>query len=193
MERLFLDCPVARVLCDLSGLEYLSQGLPRHTFPLFLKRLLTLIEQLPLFMAVVVFLWRIWRSRNWVVFEGKQFGILALMQQFSQQYEEWVRLPVNRVTRLSFVLLHPLGHDGASSMVCMWDGATRSGFHLTGGMVIMSHDKEILLVKGVMFPLIDDPMVVELLGLWGAILFRYENEMTPPTRLETKTPYNSHQ
>ncbi|CAL1362037.1 unnamed protein product [Linum trigynum] len=87
MEHLFLYCTVARVLWDYSGLEYLGEGLPRHTFPLFLKRLLVLIHQPSVVMAVVAVLWRIWRSRNWVVFEGKQFGILAPMRQFHQQYE----------------------------------------------------------------------------------------------------------
>ncbi|CAL1395838.1 unnamed protein product [Linum trigynum] len=80
MEHLFLYCPVARALWDYSGLEYLGEGLPRHTFPLFLKRLLGLIHQPSVVMAVVAILWRIWRSRNWVVFEGKQFEIPALMR-----------------------------------------------------------------------------------------------------------------
>ncbi|CAL1362297.1 unnamed protein product [Linum trigynum] len=82
MEHLFLEYPVARALWDFAGLEYLGQGLPRHTFPLFLKRLLLIIHQSPLFMVVAAVLWRIWRSRNWVVFEGKQFGFPALMRQY---------------------------------------------------------------------------------------------------------------
>ncbi|CAL1397909.1 unnamed protein product [Linum trigynum] len=96
MEHLFLYCPVARALWDYSGLEYLGEGLPRHTFSLFLKRLLGLIHQPSVVMAVVAILWRIWRSRNWVVFEGKQFGIPALMRQFYQQYEEWMDLPADQ-------------------------------------------------------------------------------------------------
>ncbi|CAL1376453.1 unnamed protein product [Linum trigynum] len=71
MEYLFLHCPVARALLDHSGLDHLGQGLPRHTFPLFLKKLMLLLAQPNLFLAVVPLLWRIWRSRNWVVFEGK--------------------------------------------------------------------------------------------------------------------------
>ncbi|CAL1401360.1 unnamed protein product [Linum trigynum] len=96
MEHLFLYCPVARALWDYSGLDYVREGLPCHTFPLFLKKLMALVHQAQLFMAVVAVLWRIWRSRNWVVFEGKQFGFPALMRQFHQQYEEWVRLPVDK-------------------------------------------------------------------------------------------------
>ncbi|CAL1360111.1 unnamed protein product [Linum trigynum] len=93
MEHLFLDCPVARALWAQFGLDYLGEGLPRHTFPLFLKKLLSIIHQPSQFMAVVAVLWRIWRSRNWFVFEGKQFEIPALMRQYNQQVGEWLSLP----------------------------------------------------------------------------------------------------
>ncbi|CAL1383715.1 unnamed protein product [Linum trigynum] len=79
LEHLFLDCPVARALWDHSVLAHLGEGLPRHSFPLFLKKLLALVHQPILFMSVVAVFWRIWHSRNWVVFDGKQFGIPALM------------------------------------------------------------------------------------------------------------------
>ncbi|CAL1372690.1 unnamed protein product [Linum trigynum] len=97
LEHLFLDCLVARALWDHSGLEYLGQGLPRQTFPLFLKRLVALIHQPDLLVALAAVLWRIGRSRNWVVFDGKQFGIPALMRQFHQQYEEWTSLAREQV------------------------------------------------------------------------------------------------
>ncbi|CAL1389594.1 unnamed protein product [Linum trigynum] len=64
LEHLFLECSVARALWDYAGLEYLGQELPRHTFPLFLKRLMNIIQQDQLFMAVTAVLWQIWWSRN---------------------------------------------------------------------------------------------------------------------------------
>ncbi|CAL1399610.1 unnamed protein product [Linum trigynum] len=154
LEHLFLDCPVARALWDYSGLGHLGEGLPRHTFPVFLKKLLALLHQPTLFMAVVAVLWRIWRSRNWVVFEGKQFGFPALMRQFHQQYEEWVRLPKDRIPRGASPMVvpngeQPSGLDGTWSMVCMWDGAVRRGSHSAGGLVLLTPTRDVWLVKGI--------------------------------------------
>ncbi|CAL1393497.1 unnamed protein product [Linum trigynum] len=58
---------------------------------------------------------------------------------------------------------------GTGLVVCMWDGATRSGSHAAGGMVLITPAKVILLAKGVQFHSIDDPMVVELLLMQEAI------------------------
>ncbi|CAL1390172.1 unnamed protein product [Linum trigynum] len=149
MEHLFLYCPVARALWDYSGLEYLGEGLPRQTFPLFLKRLLGLIHQPSVVMAVVAILWRIWRSRNWVVFEGKQFGIPALMRQFNQQYEEWVGLPANQAPRAQAPIMRSTAQLDDSHLVCMWDGATKGGSHSAGGMVLFDPSRTLLLARGI--------------------------------------------
>ncbi|CAL1408915.1 unnamed protein product [Linum trigynum] len=174
VEHLFLDCHVARALWDYSGLGHLGERLPRHTFPLFLKKLLSLLHQPTLLMAVVAVLWRIWRSRNWVVFEGKQFGFPALMRQFHQQYEEWVRLPKDRISRE----VPPVPNGGQSrgiartgSLVCMWDGAVRRGSHAAGGAVLLTPTRDVWLVKGIHIPCMDDPMVVELLVLREAVFW----------------------
>ncbi|CAL1356986.1 unnamed protein product [Linum trigynum] len=169
MEHLFLDCPVARALWDYAGLEHLGQGLPRHTFPLFLKNLLAVIPQPDLLFAVVAVLWRIWRSRNWVVFEGKQFGFPALMRQYNQQLDEWVRLPTDPIMAMGTPVPAFLNPVPPTAVICMWDGATRHGSHSAGGMVIMTSAREILRVKGVQFQCIDDPLVVEVLALREAI------------------------
>ncbi|CAL1354917.1 unnamed protein product [Linum trigynum] len=169
MEHLFLECPVARALWDLSGLEYLGQGLPRHTFPFFLKRLMALVPQAPLFMKVVAVLWRIWRSRNWVVFEGKQFGIPALIRQFNQQFEEWVSLPIDRPQPLLAPLPGPQSLVSTGQASCRWDGATMSGSHSAGGMVLVDANGDPVLAAGFQIPHIDSPPVVELLVLREAI------------------------
>ncbi|CAL1377510.1 unnamed protein product [Linum trigynum] len=101
LEHMFLECPVARALWDHSRLAHLGEDLPRHTFPLFLKKLLAVVHSPALVMSVVAVLWRIWRSRNWVVFEGKQFGIPALMRQFHQQVQEWLSLPRDQTDQLA--------------------------------------------------------------------------------------------
>ncbi|CAL1377707.1 unnamed protein product [Linum trigynum] len=60
-------------------------------------------------------------------------------------------------------------------VVCMWDAATRSGSHAAGGMVILNLARDILMAKGVQFPGIDDPAVVELLVLREAMLWCLEH------------------
>ncbi|CAL1357570.1 unnamed protein product [Linum trigynum] len=165
MEHLFLYCPVARALWDHSSLEHLGQGLPRQTFPLFLKRLMSLLSQPSIIMAVVAVLWRIWRSRNWVAFEGKQVGIPALMRQFHQQYEEWVTLPKDTGTSLSNPHPAPGPPVDSGSLVCMWDGATRNGSHSAGGMVLLGPNREVICAQGYQFPGVDAPLVAELLCL----------------------------
>ncbi|CAL1356401.1 unnamed protein product [Linum trigynum] len=123
-------------LWDQSGLEYIGQGLPSQTFPLFLKRVMLLIHQPQLFMAIVALLWSIWRSRNWVVFEGKQFGFPALMRQFHQQYQEWISLSLGRCQRLAIPLPQSLG-------------VAKNGSHSAGGMVILSRGGAVLLARGI--------------------------------------------
>ncbi|CAL1383392.1 unnamed protein product [Linum trigynum] len=135
---------------------------------------MALIPQPPLFMALVALLWRIWRSRNWVVFEGKQFGFPVLMRQFQQQYEEWIRLPINTSPGLSPLAAEPsksnlMGLGGGNRVVCMWDGAVWRGSHSAGGVVLFTPTRYVWLVKGVCFPGMDDPMVVELLVLREAV------------------------
>ncbi|CAL1356788.1 unnamed protein product [Linum trigynum] len=178
MEHLFLYCPVARALWDYSGLECLGEGLPPHTFPLFLNRLLGLIRQPSVVLAVVAVLWRIWRSRNWVVFEGKQFGISALMRQFHQQYEEWVSLSSDQASRVPIPLMQPTAHVGDSHLVCMWDGATKGGSHSAGGIVLFDSARTLLLARGVQFSQMDDPGMVELLVLREAIVWCMEQGLS---------------
>ncbi|CAL1408755.1 unnamed protein product [Linum trigynum] len=171
MEHLFLDCPVARALWGYSGLEYLGEGLPRQTFPVFLKKLMALVSEPKLLMRVVAVLWRIWRSRNWVVFEGKQYGFPALMRQLSQQVEEWVGLPRDATQpRREGIGQSGLLNPGAG-IVCQWDGATRKGSHSAGGWVLYDMAGAVFLASGIQFPGIDEPAVVELLLLREAIFW----------------------
>ncbi|CAL1372399.1 unnamed protein product [Linum trigynum] len=178
MEHLFLYCLVARALRDYSGLEYLGEGLPRHTFHLFLKRLLALLHQLSVVMAVVAILWTIWRSRNRVVFEGKQFVIPALMRQFNQQYEEWVGLLADQAPRVQIPMMQSTTQVGNSHLVCMWNGATKGGSHSAGGMVLFDPARTLLLARGVKFSQMDDPVVVELLVLREAIIWCMEQGLS---------------
>ncbi|CAL1411126.1 unnamed protein product [Linum trigynum] len=140
--------------------------------------MLALVHHPSLFMVVVAILWRIWRSRNWVVFEGKQFGIPALMRQFHQQYEEWVGLSVDQPTRISCPVVQPGTQVVDSRLVCMWDGPTRRGSHSAGGMVLFDPGWTLLRAKGVQFAQIDEPLVVELLVLRETIIWYLEGDLS---------------
>ncbi|CAL1395295.1 unnamed protein product [Linum trigynum] len=133
--------------------------------------LLSLVTQHSLFMAVVVVLCRIWRSRNWVVFDGKQFSIPALMRQFNQRLQEWVTLSVDTLVQSASPSINSIGPGGSTLAICMWDGTTCRGSHSAGKMVILGPDREVLSVAGIQIPLIDDPMVVECPVLREAILW----------------------
>ncbi|CAL1406463.1 unnamed protein product [Linum trigynum] len=169
MEHLFLDCLVARALWVQSGLEYLGEGLPRHSFPFFLKKLFSILHQPSQYMLVTAILWRIWKSRNWVVFEGKQFGVQALMRQYNQQVNEWLRLPPDPKAPMLAVQPSPLVTVEAEGPVCRWDGAVRKGSHAAGGMVVLCEAGVVLWAAGFHFPFMDDPVVAELLTLREAI------------------------
>ncbi|CAL1369609.1 unnamed protein product [Linum trigynum] len=129
-------------------------------------------------MAVVAILWRIWRSRNWVVFEGKQFEIPTLMRQFYQQYEEWMGLPADQAPRVLIPIMPSTAHLDDSQWVCMWDGATKGGSHSAGGMVLFDPARTLFLARGVQFAQIDDPAVVELLVLREAIIWCMEQVLS---------------
>ncbi|CAL1396341.1 unnamed protein product [Linum trigynum] len=170
MEHLFFDCPVARALWSQAGFDSLGEGLARHTFPLFLKKLLAILHQPSQFMAVIATLWRIWRSRNWVVFEGKQFSIPALLRQYNQQVGEWLGLPREPQSPSSHLPDRPtVVVSGLGGPVCRWDGVVRRGSHSAGGMVLLNDVGTPLWAVGVQFPNLDDPMVVELLTLRKAV------------------------
>ncbi|CAL1392885.1 unnamed protein product [Linum trigynum] len=133
-----------------------------------MKRLLNILHQDHLFMTVTAVLWRIWRSRNWVVFEGKQFGIPALMRQYHQQYQEWISLSVGKSQGGPAPPEVEVPHF---PMICLWDGATMTASHSAGGMVVKNHLGDILIAIGFQFAGIEDSLVAEALALREAILW----------------------
>ncbi|CAL1358535.1 unnamed protein product [Linum trigynum] len=165
-----------RLLCGscfvgFSGVRACGPGFARLTFPLFLKNLLAIVRNPSQVMEIVAVLWRIWKSRNWVVFEGKQFGIPALLRQYHQQVREWDSLP-REVEGFSPVRVTSDGPPGSQNhLICRWDGAVRLVSHSAGGMVLLSPDGAVVAARGVVFPEVDEPMLVEVLALREAILW----------------------
>ncbi|CAL1391415.1 unnamed protein product [Linum trigynum] len=62
---------------------------------------------------------------------------------------------------------HP-APQGDAGLVCRWNGATKSGSHSAGGMVLSS-EGGVLRAAGVQFSVIDDPVIAELLALREAV------------------------
>ncbi|CAL1360158.1 unnamed protein product [Linum trigynum] len=79
------------------------------------------------------------------------------------------RVIKDRATNADRPQVHPVGLDGPQETVCRWDGATKSGSHSAGGMVIMNQAGEIIFANGVQFRMIYDPLVVEVLALREAV------------------------
>ncbi|CAL1406384.1 unnamed protein product [Linum trigynum] len=164
MEHLFWECPIVVALWTHSGLEHLGHGLPRQTFPLFLINCLLRMTQRAEIMALVALLWRIWKSRNWVSFEGKLILIPQLMRQYHQQLHERVSLPEDRLAPDR----HPLQHNLEVvdlTYVVMWDEAVRADSHSVGGLIIKDGGGPVLLARGMVFEDVVNPLVVDTIVL----------------------------
>ncbi|CAL1365692.1 unnamed protein product [Linum trigynum] len=100
------------------------------------------------------------------------------MCQFNQQYEKWVGLPADQVPRAQVPIMRSSAQLDDSHLVCMWDGATKGGSHSAGGMVLFDPTRTLLLARGIQFAQMDDPAVVELLGLREAIIWCMEQGLS---------------
>ncbi|CAL1406331.1 unnamed protein product [Linum trigynum] len=115
-------------------------------------------------MALVVLLWRIWKSRNWAAFEGKQFLIPQLMRQYHQQLHKWVSIPDDRLVQDQVPLQRNLGEVGPS-IVCIWDGAVCVGSHSAGGLILKDDGGSVVLARDMVFKNIVEPLLVETIVL----------------------------
>ncbi|CAL1410178.1 unnamed protein product [Linum trigynum] len=92
------------------------------------------------------------------------------MRQYHQQVGEWLSLPNDpRLPSLSPPSTSATGLGAAGGPVCRWDGAVRLGSHSAGGFVLLNEAGAIIWAAGVQFPLLEDPMVAEILTLREAI------------------------
>ncbi|CAL1354109.1 unnamed protein product [Linum trigynum] len=97
------------------------------------------------------------------------------MRQFHQQYQEWSRLPLPP-RGWPPVPQTDLSNGGdPSSVICLWDGATRCGLHSAGGIVLLTPSGQVLLETGVQFEDIDESMLVELIAHREVILWCLAN------------------
>ncbi|CAL1410668.1 unnamed protein product [Linum trigynum] len=120
-------------------------------------------------------LWRIWKGRNSVVFEGQQILPSILRQEFLHQVSEWEQLPQGDGNSVG----EPSGGRGTDQptvdagsvdgVVCSFDGAVHDGSHAAGGVVLREAGGAVFAAQGLMFTGLQDPMLVELSTLRDAM------------------------
>ncbi|CAL1398997.1 unnamed protein product [Linum trigynum] len=174
-EHLFPECPVARGLWEAAELVAELESLPTGCFEIFFRRFLQRDASVSRVVRLVCLLWRIWKGRNSVAFEGLQILPSILRQEFLFQVHEWLQVPqdVRRDgdghARMSSMVL-PVGQgDSVGGIICSFDGAVREGSHAAGGMVLRDAAGMVLVDKGVMYNGLLNPMLTELSTLRDAI------------------------
>ncbi|CAN0911700.1 Putative ribonuclease H protein At1g65750 [Linum grandiflorum] len=173
VEHLLFYCPFALrfyAVCQLT-----LPPLPNTHFAYFWQEILC--TQPTLAPIWVIAWWRIWKSRNWVVFEHTQWLPIPLYRQFRRQVAE---LPA---------LFPPIPHTPhAPPTLCptsfsSWlppiyprfkinvDGAVRSGSGGATGWVLRDSTGAIMHAVGTPYPGICNPLVLELLAVRDACLW----------------------
>ncbi|CAL1414284.1 unnamed protein product [Linum trigynum] len=96
-------------------------------------------------------LWQIWKSHNWVVFEGVQYQIDILIRQFEVQVRE--RVAGTDPRRLNGEVqddrLSIINNNVAQGMnwVCYFDGAMGHGSHSAISIVLRGMDGVVVSAK----------------------------------------------
>ncbi|CAL1389879.1 unnamed protein product [Linum trigynum] len=98
------------------------------------------------------------------------------MRQFTQQYQEWTNLSVDGVQHQGCPQALDLIPGSHNSLICRCDGTTKLGSHSARGIVLLNHEGEILLARGLQLAIIDDRLVVKLLVLGESMIWCLEHE-----------------
>ncbi|CAN1146274.1 hypothetical protein LINPERHAP2_LOCUS15157, partial [Linum perenne] len=163
LEHLLFHCVIARRFLRTANLEL--DSIP-HTHPAITWRYI--INHRPLEgPRWVIAWWRLWKSRNWVVFEKFQSSFPAPHRQFS--------LDIDNLSLLSAVLPPPPLPRPTRSTV--WspppyprlkinvDGALSDGLGGASGLVVRDSVGGLLFATGISYPGITNPFLVELLAV----------------------------
>ncbi|CAN1132820.1 hypothetical protein LINPERHAP2_LOCUS7265 [Linum perenne] len=171
IEHIFYKCLVSKMFYIYTGIHI--EALP-HTHPTITWRAIAsrpILEQ----QLWVLSWWRIWKSRNWVVFEYLQYSMPALHMHLICGLDEVAFLPPlhppssPRWARPPPIPLcsswRPPSHLRLKINV---DGAT--SFALGGeiGLVVRDHSSAILFATGITYPGITNSLVLELLAFRDA-------------------------
>ncbi|CAN1226181.1 LINE-1 retrotransposable element ORF2 protein [Linum grandiflorum] len=174
ISHLFVSCAVAKQLSlIIDATEFTSSP----TNPIIMLRCFLQTNSSKA-IQLTFFWWRLWKSRNTVVFEAFQYSIDTLRRQFHHQWTE----SYNSFQRLTPIDNQPqTGHPTVPSAPLhgqpMWtisvDAATRTSpqnlDYGATGFVVKNKDGLLQSATGQVFPYIHDPLVLELLAIRQAL------------------------
>ncbi|CAN1772524.1 Putative ribonuclease H protein At1g65750, partial [Linum perenne] len=172
VEHLLFGCFVSRRFYALTNL----QPIPYETSHMCLAWR-HILQTSPLLGPVwVVAWWRIWKSRNHVVFNATQFRIHVMFRQFSHHAAELSLVQhCSSLVPRSSPLRAPVPSEWVAPLrdrlKINVDGAVRAGVGGGTGWVLRDSSGSILNAIGTPYPGISDPQVLELLALRDACLW----------------------
>ncbi|CAL1406979.1 unnamed protein product [Linum trigynum] len=172
LEHLFFRCRVAVELWEGAELLAIRDRFPLCNVGIFWRRLLEWRElDQGVMMHIVALFWRIWKARNWVVFELTQYIVPLLLSQFRLQVAEWDGILTGRGVS------HYSGVSGArgrqdvpmGEFVMFVDGATSPGSHGAGGWALQDPTGMVVAASAALYVGIWEPALVELLAFPDAL------------------------
>ncbi|CAN1315043.1 Transposon TX1 uncharacterized 149 kDa protein [Linum perenne] len=161
LEHLMFKCTATRRFFATTSLDL--NAIP-HTHPAIVWRWIQCRCPQDANLWVLAW-WRIWKSRNWVVFEKFQTSILALNRQFTFDRDKLSLLPLPTapatalLPRPSFWL--PPQHPRLKINV---DGAVLPGSGGAVGLVVRDSAGGLLFATGISYPGLTNPFILELLA-----------------------------
>ncbi|CAL1399998.1 unnamed protein product [Linum trigynum] len=186
LEHMFLSCIVARALWERSGIVGGVSFSHASNFALFFRWFVEQDSSIERIVRFVAMLWRIWKSRNWVVFDHVQYAIPRLVQQYESQVKEWLSIvqPVQVQRDLSRLGGEMGGGSrcsqglGVVAYSCFVDGAVAPGSHGAGGLVVRDAMGSVCFVQGFSYAGLVDPFLVELVAFRDAIRWCFLKGLT---------------
>ncbi|CAN1758518.1 Putative ribonuclease H protein At1g65750 [Linum perenne] len=182
IEHLLLHCRISQCFLRMCSLHPPNFG-DTH-ISIYWKHLLAFQPQLQ--QVWVMAWWRIWKSRNRVVFEFAQTRLEVLFQQFHSQWREHTQVYGPSSIPPPLHSLPPLptwSPPHSQRLKINVDGATLPGVGGASGWVLRNSSGTVLRAVGTTYPGIEAPFLLELLAVrdacfwcWGSGVLQVDIE-----------------
>ncbi|CAN1279753.1 Uncharacterized mitochondrial protein AtMg00310 [Linum perenne] len=165
VEHILFSCSIAKRFFAFSDLDL---GSIPHTHPAIVWRFITEFRPLEAELWVLAW-WRLWKSRNWVVFERVQYSMAALQRHFTfdQDKLRFLPIPTPPATAPSSRDL-PWQAPRYPRLKINVDGAVADGAGGATGLVVRDSSGGQLFASGISYPGISSPFILELLAVRDA-------------------------
>ncbi|CAN1141466.1 Uncharacterized mitochondrial protein AtMg00310 [Linum perenne] len=166
LEHFLFHCIVARRLMQTLNLDL--ESIP-HSHPAVTWRFIQSARPLEGPHWVLAW-WRLWKSRNWVVFEKFQKSIPALHRQFSLDVDNLSFLPAPLHSAPSVFPTRPTvwSPPRFPRLKINVDGAILASLGGACGLVVRDYLGGLLFATGISYPGITNPFLLELLAVRDA-------------------------